>query len=654
MPLDPVRLLVVNDARDRSGIVAQFISLTDDWADAAVVVADSYDGALAAIDREPFDLAFVDYWLDTHNGVSLLREIRRRGVETPVVILTSRGAEEVAVEAMKAGAADYLVKSQLSAEALGRSIRHALALSGEERQRRYAQAAVRVSEERFRALVENSSDVLLLIDADGRLVYLTPSARRHLGWLSSDMLGKSVFDFLHPDDRGPAGERIAEMLRRPGEMLTHEMRFQHADGVWRDMEGIAVNRLSEPSVGAIVINARDVTDRKRLEEQLRHSQKMDAVGQLAGGVAHDFNNLLTAILGYCNLMLDEVPPEDPLRLDLEEIRQAGERAAVLTQQLLAFSRRQMLQPQIVDINTLVFQMEKMLRRLIGNEIELVTALAPDLKPVKVDPASIEQVLVNLAMNARDAMPAGGRLTIETTMIDLDSAYADMHATVVPGPYVMLAVSDTGQGMDAATRARVFEPFFTTKEQGKGVGLGLATVYGIVKQSGGYIWVYSEPEHGTVFKVYFPQSVLPVRTMPAAQTASDADQPRGWETVLLVEDEGAVRTLAREVLRRHGYVVLEAQHGLDALRVAERHQDPIHLMVTDVVMPHMSGRDLSRRFAETRPGMKVLFVSGYTDHVVMHRELTPGSAFLQKPFTPDNLARAVRQVLDENGALAPPA
>jgi CheY-like chemotaxis protein len=291
-------------------------------------------------------------------------------------------------------------------------------------------------------------------------------------------------------------------------------------------------------------------------------------------------------------------------------------------------------------------MEKMLRRLIGEDIELVTPLGPDLTQVKVDPASIEQVLVNLAVNARDAMPLGGRLTIETAMVDLDDAYAETHVTVIPGRYVMLAVSDTGQGMDAATRARIFEPFFTTKEQGKGIGLGLATVYGIVKQSGGYIWVYSEPGHGTVFKVYLPPSDVAASAVRPVEPASESEKHRGWETVLLVEDEDAVRALAREVLRRQGYVVLEARHGLDALRVAERHQDPIHLLVTDVVMPHMSGRDLARRLADARPNMKLLFISGYTDHAVVHRDLTPGSAFLQKPFTPENFAQKVRSVLDE--------
>src|SRR5262245_46209475 len=305
----------------------------------------------------------------------------------------------------------------------------------------------------------------------------------------------------------------------------------------------------------------------------------------------------------------------------------------------------MLQPQIVDINTLVTGMQKLLRRLVTEHVEVVTALARDLMPVRVDPSSIEQVLVNLAVNARDAMPVGGRLTIETANVDLDEGYAKNHIPLVPGRYVMFAVGDTGQGMDPATRARIFEPFFTTKEQGKGIGLGLATVYGIVKQNGGYIWVYSEVGHGTVFKVYLPPAETPSAAQGVTRGEDAGRKKYGWETVLLVEDEDAVRVLAREVLRRNGYVVLEARHGIDALRIAERHPDEIHLMITDLVMPHMSGSELAKRLSTARPGMKLLFMSGYTDHDVMHRDLTPGATFVQKPFTPEVLARKVRHVLD---------
>jgi PAS domain S-box-containing protein len=614
------------------------------WAGAEVDTANSYDAALRTLETGAYDIAFLDYYLDRSDGLALLREARGRGVETPVVVLTGRGAEQVAVEAMKAGAADYLNKASLSIETMGSTIRHTLAIAEKERHRRLAESALRASEERFRALVENASDALLTLSAAGVVTYASPSTERHLGWSVADVLGRSIFELVNPDDREIAETRMARALEQPGSPVTVELQLHHKNGSWRTMDTVWVNRLDEASVAGIVVNARDITDGRKLEEQLRQSQKMEAIGRLAGGVAHDFNNLLTAILGYCNLMLDDVPREDPLRADLQEIRSAGERAAALTRQLLAFGRRQMLQPQTVDLNALITQLEKMLRRLIGEDVELATALAPGLPAVRVDPASVEQALVSLAVNSRDAMPLGGRLTIETASVELDAEYAAAHVTVVPGPYVMLAVSDTGIGMDAATRARVFEPFFTTKEQGKGSGLGLATVYGIVKQNGGYIWVYSEPGRGTSFKLYL-RHARPVQAMAGVDGADDTGRRKGWETVLLVEDEDAVRALGREVLRRHGYQVLEARNGLDALRVAERHADTIHMLVADVVMPHLSGRDLADRLGQVRPDLKVLFISGYTDHAVMHRELTPGSAFLQKPFTPEGFARKVREVLD---------
>jgi two-component system, cell cycle sensor histidine kinase and response regulator CckA len=641
---EPPRILVVDDAPEYAAMVVELLRASDAWKDAVTRTALSYDEALRLMLAERFDIALFDYMLGSRDGLALLREVRQRGIDTAVVVLTGRGAEEIAVEAMKAGAADYLSKANVSVETLERALRHALALHAQERQRRQAEEALRASEERFRALVENSSDGLLLIDREGRVTYTAPSSERHLGWKPDQMIGRSVFDFLDPEDREAIGVRMAEALRQPGKAVTAEGRFHHADGSWRIMEGVAVNRLTDRSVRAIILNVRDLTERRKLEDQLRQSQKMEAVGQLAGGVAHDFNNLLTAILGYCNLMLDDMPLDNPLRADLEEIRLAGERAAALTRQLLTFSRRQMLQPQIVDINTIVRQLERLLRRLLSADVELVTALAPGLPAVRVDPASLEQVLMNLTVNGRDAMPDGGRLTIETALVDLDAAYAVTHAGVVPGAYVMLAVADTGEGMDEATRSRIFEPFFTTKEQGKGSGLGLATVYGIVTQSGGHVRVYSEPGHGTVFKVYLPQAEA-TTTPQVVDRDHPAEKKRGWETVLLVEDESAVRALAREVLRRHGYVVLEARHGVDALRLAERHPDNIHLMITDVVMPHMGGRELAERLVAVRPKMKVLFMSGYTDQAVMHRHLTPGSAFLQKPFTPEGFARKVRSVLD---------
>jgi two-component system, cell cycle sensor histidine kinase and response regulator CckA len=392
---------------------------------------------------------------------------------------------------------------------------------------------------------------------------------------------------------------------------------------------------------------REVTERRQLEEQLRQSQKMDAVGQLAGGVAHDFNNILVVITGYSELLLERhLEANHPWRREIEQIQKAGERAAALTRQLLAFSRKQIFQLEVHNLNEIVTDIETMLRRLIGEDIGLTTVLDPALATVKADRGQIEQVLLNLVVNARDAMPQGGKLTIETANAELDQAYALRHLDVKPGAYVMLAVSDTGIGMSAETQVRIFEPFFTTKEPGKGTGLGLATVYGIVKQSGGTLWVYSEPGHGTTFKIYLPQlrESIPLAEPDKGRPAA----PQGAETILLVEDEAMVRELICTVLTKQGYTVLEASDGSAALRLNERHPDAIHLLLTDVVMPHMSGRELAEFLGPLRPQMKILYMSGYTDDaIIRHGVLEPGVDLLQKPFTPVNLARKVREMLDSS-------
>ncbi|MDY7040589.1 MAG: ATP-binding protein, partial [Chloroflexota bacterium] len=377
---------------------------------------------------------------------------------------------------------------------------------------------------------------------------------------------------------------------------------------------------------------------------LLQAQKMEAVGRLAGGVAHDFNNLLTAITGYTSLLLRNLGEDDPLRGDVEEIKKAAHRAASLTGQLLAFSRRQMLQPKMLDLNTVITSMEAMLRRLIREDIKLVTVLAPDLGYVKADPGQIEQVIMNLAVNARDAMPQGGKLTIETVNTYLDEDYAVQAVDVQAGPYVMIEVTDTGVGMDEEILSHIFEPFFTTKGLGKGTGLGLATVHGIIKQSGGHIEVYSEPERVTTFRIYLPQVEGEIEQVEQVQIPLES--LLGSETILLVEDADIVRALARVVLHRNGYNVLEASHGREALLVCEQHDGPIHLLVTDVVMPEMGGRELAEHLTALHPEMKVLYASGYTDDAIVHRDVFErDTAFLQKPFTPEALMRKVREVLD---------
>ena len=631
------------------------------------------------------------------------------------------------------------------------------------------------SEQCFRALVEESPDVIELLDAEANIGYVSPAATRVLGYSPEELVGHNGFALVHPDDLKRVKAAFAELVANPAKNLLIEYRNRHKDGSWRFLEANGANRLADAGVGAIIghfrdiserklreealrraeekyrsifenavegifqttpggyflaansalakmlgydspeeftvavkdvagqlhtdpaqraefvklltehgsvvgfgcellrkdgskiqasINAtalrddtgaihcyegtvEDVTERKLLEEQYRQSQKMQAIGKLAAGVAHDFNNLLTVIVGYSEMCLGAVRPEDPLRVPLTEIHKAGERSSVLTRQLLAFSRKQLLMPVVLDLNTILEEMEKMLRRLIGEDIALTLLLGANLWPVKADPGQIEQVVMNIVINAREAMPLGGKLLLETKNTVLDESYVLTHPQGPSGENVLLAITDTGCGMDPSIKARIFEPFFTTKGPTKGTGLGLATVYGIVKQSGGHIEVYSEVSQGTTFKIYLPRAKdgEPVTAgLPAPQQIRG-----GTETILLVEDEEGVRTLAKTVLRKRGYTILEAQNGGEALLLCETYSKAIDLLVTDVVMPNMSGRELTERLATLRPKMKTLYMSGYTDDaIVQHGVLESGIPFVQKPFVPEALARKVREVLDVQG------
>jgi signal transduction histidine kinase/CheY-like chemotaxis protein len=488
------------------------------------------------------------------------------------------------------------------------------------------------------------------LDEDGetlRLVASNAAATLMTGISFADAVGKRMDELLPEHHRSAIPDCYREVIRTGVEKEVGEVRFE--DERLRD-KAFSVKAFPLPGrcVGVSFENISErmkaEEERRRLEEQLVQSQKMEAVGRLAGGIAHDFNNLLTAIAGYSELLLGQLSDGDPRLAHAAEIRKAGERAAALTQQLLAFSRRQVLEPRVLDLNQVVAGMEDMLRRLIGEDVELRIRAHSGLWPVKADPGQIEQAILNLVVNARDAMPEGGKLSLETANVELDETYAGTHVPVEPGGYAMLAVTDSGVGMGDEVKARLFEPFFTTKGRGKGTGLGLSTTYGIVKQSGGYIWCYSEPGHGTVFKIYLPRVDAPVER-PAAGPMPAVSGSAG-ETVLLVEDEREVRALVQKLLRMQGYTLLTAANPDEAVSMSREYRGTIHLMVTDVVMPGMSGRQLAERLAASRPGMKVLYVSGYTDDAIVHHGiLEPGTAFLQKPFSPQALARKVREVLE---------
>jgi PAS domain S-box-containing protein len=495
---------------------------------------------------------------------------------------------------------------------------------------------------RLRQAVNASGEVVFMTDREGVFTFVNPEFTRLYGYTEAEVLGQATPRILRSGMIDAAHyARFWDTLRQK-RVARGEISNKTKDGRLVSVASSVNPVLNEKGdIAAYLAIQRDVSERKRLEEQYLQAQKMEAVGRLAAGVAHDFNNLLTIINGYSDLLLERLPADDPARDSVAEIKGAGERATGLTRQLLAFSRQQIRTSRVLDLNALVATSIKMLRRLIGEDVELVFIPGGDLDMIKADPGQIEQVLMNLAVNARDAMLRGGKLTIETSNFLADQAYSSSHYPMPPGSYVMLAVSDTGQGMDAETQARIFEPFFTTKGQGKGTGLGLPTVYGIVKQSAGYTWVYSELGQGTTFKIY----------LPAAEGTPDAAKAigavaGGSETVLLVEDEAKLRSLARSVLESRGYKVLEARTSMEALLIPSQYQGPIHLLLTDVVMPALSGRELAEKLTKLHPELKILFMSGYTDDtVVRHGVLESGMAYLQKPFSPDALARKVREVLD---------
>jgi len=645
----PIRVLHLEDNPRDAEMVHELLKTAGVSAD--IVLVNSKERFEAALAGDSFDLILSDYNIPGYDGIAAVKLAQETRAETPVIVVSGTVGEEEAVKCLHVGATDYLLKQRL--DRLVPAVQRAMREAEERRSRQEAEHALRQRERRLSSIYEAVSDSLFYVgvEEDGRYRFISVNQAfvSTTGLDRNQVVGKRVDEVIPEPSLTLVLEKYGEAIRER-RVVRWEETSEYPKGRLTGDVSIAPVFDDAGNCAHLVGAVHDATERKQLEAQFRQAQKMESVGQLAGGIAHDFNNLLTVINGTAELVTAQLREGDPLHEDLREIRQAGERAAALTRQLLAFSRKQILQPRVINLDTVVAEMESLLRRLIGEDVELVVVPSEGLGHVKADPGQIEQVIANLAVNARDAMPQGGQLTIEIQNVKIDEEYARQHQyahqqgpAVQPGPYVMLVVSDTGMGMDEVTRQRSFEPFFTTKDPGKGTGLGLSTVYGIVKQSDGYIWVYSEVGQGTSFKIYLPQVAEVAGSTRRSPTVAPA---HGTETILLVEDVGGLRKLAKRMLESAGYTVLTAANGEEALRVLERHEEQVHLMVTDVVMPGMSGRILAERFDRTRPGMKVLYMSGYTDDVVVrHGVLAEGMPFLSKPFTAAELIRKVREVLD---------
>jgi len=638
---DPLRILILDDVPTDAELVKRELKKAEiAFTSRHVETRDSF---LKELEDFSPDIVLSDYMMPQFTGREALELVKERYPSIPLIIVTGSMNEETAVECMKAGAVDYVIKENLIR--LGQAVVGALEKKKLKDQKEKTEEALRESEKKYRTVMEANPDPVIVYDIEGNIVYLNPAFTHVFGWSYEERIGKKIDVFVPEKNWSETEMMIEKVLSGESFSGIESCRYTKegkiipvgiSGAVYRDQEGNPVGN---------VVNLRDITEEKKLQDQLSQAQKMEAIGTLAGGIAHDFNNLLTTIIGNAQLALNDISKDDSLRKQIEEIKKAGERSASLTRQLLAFSRKQVIKPVVLDLNEVINETAKMLKRMIGEDIEFQTVLKPELWKVHMDSGQIDQIIINIAVNARDAMPQGGKLTIETTNVDLDKAYFRDHgAEGKPGSYVMLAISDTGSGMDKETREHIFEPFFTTKEIGKGTGLGLSTVYGIAKQNNGFIWVYSEPGQGTTFKIYLP------KVKEGAEAEEKERTPvgdlNGSETVFIVEDDDRVRNLARKVLERYGYSVLEAENGEDALRVNEEYEGQIDLMLTDVVMPKMSGRETAERLQPLYPQMKVIYMSGYTDNAIVHHGvLAEGLNFLEKPFTPEGLARKVREVLD---------
>jgi PAS domain S-box-containing protein len=634
-----IRLLIVEDSeRDcvlltqelrRSGFDPDFLR---------VETAVALDEALS---KQKWDLIVSDYTMPRFSAPAALEMVKKGQHDIPFLVVSGSVGEDIAVRMMKAGASDYIMKGQLNrlVPAIEREIREA----ERRREKRRVEQELNKSQQWLSAVIEASRDGIAVFDS-GQFLFANPAFARLYGVRSpSELIGQEIGKVMGNEAQQQFETWQRQRDRGVSPPTLTEFRSLEKDGHWLELEAsLSFTTIADKSFLMVVV--RDIRDRRRLEEQLRQSQKMDAIGKLASGVAHDFNNLLTAITGYSQLALQNLKPDHPLRAELGEIQKAADKAASLTHQLLAFSRKQPVTQRIINLNTTVLDMQRMLTRIIGSHIDLRTFLGESLGQVKADPDQIGQVILNLIVNARDAMPNGGKLTIETTNVDFDEEAALHHGRLQPGPWVLLSVSDSGCGMDSETQSHVFEPFFTTKEPGKGTGIGLSTVYAIVEQSGGGIWVYSEPNRGTTFKIYLPRvDGESERRTPGPLPEADSEV---FETVLLVEDDEMVRHLMRQVLARRGYTVFEARQSAEAIEACRTQQGVIHLLVTDMVMPGLNGWELAQRVVELRPEIKTLFVSGYAEAALIHQGIQDNTVnFLQKPFSPAAFASKVRAILD---------
>jgi two-component system cell cycle sensor histidine kinase/response regulator CckA len=638
----PLRVLLVGKQEEDFFLIREILERTRSTFMAELDHAQSLDEAKVMLQQKPYGLVLFEHETGDAEAIHLLAEFLHAGVSLPFILLTEDADEQTVAEMIDAGNWNCVAKSRLDGATLVRTIRGTLALHSLQQEQQTTEESLR----KLSRAVEQSADTIMMADCSGIIEYVNPAFESLTGYSHDEVCGKTP-RILKSGEQGP--EVYQEMWRTilAGNVYRGILVNRKKNGdLYYVEESISPVRDAEGRITHFISNGRDLTDRLHLEAELRQAQKMDAIGHLAGGVAHDFNNLLTIITSYSELALDAVRKDSPLEAKIQEILLAARRAAELTRQLLAFSRKQPQALRVVELNQVIANIAKTLPRLIGEDIEFSFSPGKGLDRVRVDPVQIEQILMNLAANARDAMPQGGNLRVETSNVTLDESYMQQKLAVIPvGRYVIITVSDDGAGIPSEHLPHIFEPFYTTKPSGEGTGLGLATVYGVVKQNKGFIWAYSEPDMGTVFKIY----------LPCADTQKFAGEnkqvkieraPRGSETILLVEDEAAVRHATGEFLRLQGYTVLEAKDGLDALAMATSYESNIHLAVTDVVMPNMSGGQLAKELATLRPATKVLFVSGYAGKTVLNHEVFDlETNFLQKPYSLRQLSGKIRGALD---------